>query len=305
MKSELGSRSYLDPLLTNPDNDKRYLVTLLWMPSIAKIYEARLFNVGGTLSNLLNPDTKMHFDFGTKTVLVQNHNPITFMRSDGSPRDIDVITDCPDRQKYLLMKKLFREACDEARKRHVPFPDISIEPVMYPNWPAQQKWRQLVSSINEGIDKQPSLVFRNISVPVDPQTLTPWIYMFENEVNLIGLNPFAHFLRYFMRTPGPKQKDMEYVVTDEGSRLYSKLSLLQRFADNFLEAATCETNNGLNYQELFNSWIVFIEKLMVQDDFDTRSIRILTQSYWNTLGKTLSRRGNNSFITQFATKFTG
>lgn len=243
--------------------------------------------VGGTLTNLIGPETGYVVDPGNKRIKLISPNRPTLRRSDNTVKDMDVVAFTPDQDKLEAAKATFRTWAKEAKRAGIQFPNISIEGAWYPDGPNRNKLKQLVSAF--AIDKlgQPHLVFGNIDQPIDPRSIDPWT-VDTGYGQITTLHPVAHDLCYRLRVPsGLKKKDREIMGRDQNGKPYSKMTLLRNFAARTTLAE--EKKLGINNTTgLFDSWLEYIDALHSSSDTLTRVKARITGLYWDTIGTQVS-----------------
>lgn len=284
---------------------QKYLRALLTIEQICREHELNHRFVGGTLTDLLDPQTEAEIDFFNRTLFLTNYTSPQMHRSDGTIKDVDLICFCSYQAEFTQGSRALKALEKDRRQRKEPFPHISLEPTLFPSWPERKAALQFVSGLDVDKSGQLYLTFDRIRKPIDWESVRPWTIVLTQHGNasLTILNPFAHALRYAMRVPsGVKKKDKETRVEED--ERYSKMSLLLRLG---MEVAREAQKHGYDYRhELYRPWIEFIQAMMRSTDFRIRAKRAITGAYWDTVGTAIAHgRGFFKPLAEFGDKLTG
>lgn len=214
--------------------------------------------VGGTFTDLLGPATQTIIDIERKTIHLENYNPPTAVRSDGTIKDADLICFCEDQEKVAKAQREIQGLAVTAKKQRRPFPFVSLEPTHYSDWPEHKRWKQFVTTFEVDKKGDLSLNFGRIHQSITWESVEPWRVDLGNGVSFTILNPFAHALCYVLRVPsGVKKKDKE-ILTDPSWGPYSKMSILMRVASRVHVAGE---EHRLDYKRLYQPWVEYIRRL--------------------------------------------
>lgn len=270
--------------------NERYIAAIAQIERVATYLGINHRIVGGTFTDLLNPQTTFSIDPTNHTIAPDGYNQPTMYRADGTVKDVDMISFCPNQITVSEAKRLLKDF-----ERQKPFPHISLEPTYYSHWPRRNRLTQMVSTIDvDGEDNAatPSLNFGNIHQPISWESVAPWKVVLDNGVSFTILNPYAHGLRYVMRNlSGVKKKDRE------------KMSILMRMGGQVRQAGLAQEED---YLELYRPWIVFIHSMQRADDLVTRLKTKGTRFYWNTVGTSFAHgRGIFKPLASLGDRFTG
>lgn len=254
--------------------------------------------VGGTLTDLIGPQTEFGIDIFKRTVTLKNPNDPTSERSDGTVKDIDMVVFTPDQSKFLEARREFAEWGSRAKSQGLVFPTISLEAARYPHWPRRNNLTQFVTAWEVDGKGIPHLAFGSIDETIKSASIEPWKIDLGGGTQITTFNPVAHALCYSLRVPsGIKPKDMEIIGRYDDSVIgspFSKMLLVEGL------------RNGVNYNDVFREWADYIEALSKGSDLMIRLKRIITGVYWNTVGTQISH-GSGIFgrLSVMGNKFTG
>lgn len=209
------------------------------------------------------------------------------IRSDGTVKDFDLVAFCEYREVFEDAKQRLKVEEKAHKEKGEPFPNVSIEPTRFANWPKRKSVLQFVSGIEVDENNNPYFTFDKLKQPVSWQSLAPWriVLTQHNDTSITTFDPFAHALRYCMRVPsGVKKKDRE-THTENGER-FNKMSLLMRFG-MMVEAQARQ--HGQDYRhDLYKPWFDFIRAMMHDPHLSVSIKRVITKNYWDTVGTAFS-----------------
>jgi len=247
--------------------------------------------VGGTIADLISPETQIKIDIDCRKVSLTNYPLLEMTRTDGSIKDIDTIFFTKDLETFRFARLSFASWQNTARESGVKIPVVSAEAANHPNWPPKNKLKQFVTSWEVDSDNNPSLNFGSIKKIIQPQSIEPWTYRLEeDDLELTGLNPLGFALCYVLRSPsGVKTKDK--TITDYekvGSNgdasvkgRYSRMSLVMGFAN---QACREVQQSGVNLKDFHREWFDYIRELRCTNDPVIRAKAAITDWYWKHLG---------------------
>lgn len=248
--------------------------------------------VGGTVSDLIGPETEFQIYVAARRIRLVNANKPTMIREDGSVKDMDLVVFTKSREDFLRAKSTFERRETEAKAQNQPFPQISIEAAYQPDWPERNKLKQFVSAFEFDQDGNPSLVFGDTNQEIGAETLQPWTIDIDGWNQITTFNPVAHRLCYELRVPsGLKPKDV------------AKMPPLEKFATAVIKEGL---ESGIDYHLEFNSWWAYIQKLQRFPDPLTRVKGIITEVWWETLGTSVTHgKGMLGNLSRFNNRMNG
>lgn len=262
--------------------------------------------VGGTFTDFIGPNTEFKIDTEIKRIQLIHSNGSTMTRTDKTIKDVDLVVFNPDRNKFLEAKEEFRSWRLEAQKNGLPYPNISAEAAWHPGWPERKKLGQMVSVFEFDENGQPYLVFGSIKQPISPESLDPWEVIIEDGASITTFNPIGHLECYHLRNPsGIKKKDTEPIGSYDGAgkKPYSKLDLLERLSEEVAEEGK---KRGVDFEKIFNDWIVYARALQHDPDLLIRSKAVMLRAYWATIGTPLAHGvGLLRGLSTLSNRFTG
>lgn len=262
--------------------------------------------VGGTLTDLIGPQTEFEIDIDRKRINLKNPNYPSLIRSDGTSKDVDLAVFTPDKTKFEAAKQLFKEWGLKAREGGLQFPHISVEAAKHPNWqPRRNKFKQFVTVFEYDQEGNPYLTFGSIDQKINPDSLEPWTIEAEHGIKISTFNPVAHTLCYALRVPsGVKKKDKEVIGTDYSGKPYNKMGMIGRLAHEML---TTGREKGIDYKsEYYTDWINYIHTLSRKPDLLTKIKGMITGLYWDTIGtKVAHGAGVFAKLSTLSNRFTG
>lgn len=296
MSPERQSPSEINPV------DEAYIKAIETIEETCRIHGLNHRFVGGTLTDLLNPNTQAEIDIENRVVYLTDYNQPKMLRSDGTVKDADLISFLVNQDGFNDGKLALKEKEREAKKEKQPFPHVSIEPIRSPMWP-RNRVLQMVSGFETDGQGRLYLTFDHLVQEIDRRTIEPWtIELADNFLSFTTLNPFAHALRYRMRVPsGVKRKDKEVKI--ENGQVTSKMILLMTLGIQVLEEGK---KHGIDYRELYDSWIDFIFAMRKDNTLSVAAKRAITQSYWDTVGTAFAHgRGILKPLAELGDRFSG
>lgn len=286
-----------------------------WIDATAKRHGEEIRFVGGTLTDVLTPDTTFTVDAPNRTIRIANHKDLTPIRPDGTIKDLDIISFCPDPSRHEEFMAEIKTKFSEDRRRGFPLPYISVEPTHYHDkgWTQRKERLQFVSTLDvkevrvlgkEEVVEILSLRFDRINQTISWKSVDPWTAELSDGTKFTILNPIAHMLRYHMRVPsGPKKKDTEPKEYEQG-KTASKMELLRKMARAVYEEGL---RQGIDYldETHYAPWLRFIDRMQNDPDKIIRLKAALTGTYWDTIGTAFSRGvGPLKHLQPLATRFT-
>lgn len=259
--------------------------------------------VGGTITDFIGSETQFEIDTAAKTIHLKNHNKASLCRKDKTIKDVDLVIFSPNRQEFEEAKETFWLWEEEARRRNIPVPHISIEAARYPHWPKRNKLTQFVSAFEVDTDNKLYLTFGNFSKEIPWESIKPWKIILDDGTSLTMFHPLAHALCYMLRVPsGVKKKDMEDHLTATSIE-ESKISTVFRLAD---EVTIRGSENGIDDNLLFEDWFDYILHLQKNPDMAKRIKAALSRLYWDTIGTQVSHgAGIFNRLSTLSNKFCG
>lgn len=285
------------------DEARAYLEDIHGIQELCEEWDANHRFVGGTFTDLINPRTKARFDFDANIIYLTNHTPTQLIRSDGTVKDVDIISFIEDPAEFQLIKRKLERLEKAAKSNGGKFPHVSIEPTRFPNFPPRNPLLQLVSGFEVDENGDLYLTYDRIRQKVDWETVEPWDVVLPDNTSFTVLNPYAHALRYLMRVPsGVKGKDKE--LKRENGQTYNKMSPYVNLALLFAEQA--QFNYGLDIDGLYAPWIDFIMEMRYDSSLGMKAKRAVTGTYWDTVGTALAHgKGIFEPIAKLGDRFTG
>lgn len=248
--------------------------------------------VGGVIVGPITPQSTITINTTEKTAVLAKHTPLTLLRNDGTARDIDVIGFSPDPETYNQARRNFDQEAWIAKNHRRPYPSISIESTLYPDWNPRNRLRQWVSTLDVDVSGKLHLTFGKVDQVIPWETMDPWKMSYDGGLELTTINPFGLTKRYEMRNAsGIKRKDR------------SKISDLASVCESVRQQAL---DQGVDFAKDFESWNQFIYNLQNHPDVLTRAKAVVTYLYWETVGTPIAHgRGLLKPLTYFADKLTG
>lgn len=280
-----------------------------WIDATAKMRGEDIRFVGGTLTDVLTPETVFTVDVPNRVIRIGNHKELTPIRPDGTIKDLDIISFCPDPNRHEAFMAEIKTTFSEDRRRGFPLPYISVEPTHYQKhgWSQRKERLQFVSTLDVGEEEAiavPSLRFDKIHQTISWGSVEPWTAELSDGTKFAILNPIGHMLRYHMRVPsGPKKKDTDEKDYPSGKRA-SKMDLLKMMADAVYEEGL---RQGIDYynEDYYAPWLRFINSMQNDPDKIIRLKAKLTGTYWDTIGTVFSHGvGPLKHLQTLATRFT-
>lgn len=290
---------------TQTSINERYIQAIRDVETLGNKLEIDHRFVGGTFTDLINPQTRVVVDHHHRVIHLENYNPLTMLRTDGTVKDIDLICFCPDQERFHQLKQLFEKQMVNAKKRREYYPFVSVEPTHHPNWPKRKRWKQFVTTFDVDEKGVLSLNFGRVHQPISWESVEPWRVDFNNGVSFTILNPYAHALCYLLRIPsGVKNKDRKISVDSEVRKPYSKISILMRLAAQINMDGKI---NGYDYRgSLYQSWIEYIRMLLKHPDPLTAFKAKITRAYWNGPGEAIAHgRGILNPLSKLSNRMSG
>lgn len=254
--------------------------------------------VGGVAySGLLTEKTSFKIDVLKRTVQLKDHRKLPIFRDDGTVRDIDLITFCPEQDKIgILKKKLSEQAIETGLGDKFPF--VSVENAVFNDDKKHNKIFQFVYSIFvEGEDfgkGRVYLVYENIREEISWKSLEAWTIVLEDGKKYTVRNPYGDLLGYLVRTPiGFKPKDKE------------KLALMEPLVDQTIEQGR---KLGIDYfgDEYYGPWLNFFQKMATAGG-SVGLKREIIKTYWDVFGTKLAHGKGPvaKVISKLGNQFTG
>ena len=262
--------------------------------------------VGGILSDLLDLATiqSAKIDPINKTLFLPHHLKPTLIRADGTIKDFDMITFSADQNAHRVTRENIAGRERQAEKMNDPYPFASLEPTRYPAQGNRNRFTQLVSSLDVDANNQLYLSFDAISQPISWDSVEAWKVILNNGTFFTTLNPYAHALRYFMRTPaGVKRKDKELMLTPIGHT--NKIHLLMSLASRVKKEAL---KHGIDYRskEYYEPWKEFILALLKLQNTRVKIKGFILKKYWDGPGTALAHgKGILKPFRKLGDKFSG
>lgn len=254
--------------------DERYVQILAGIENYCSQNNLNHRFVGGTLTDLIGPQTEFEIDAAGKTIRLKGSNPQIMMRGDGTVKDVDLVIFSNNRQTYIEARNTFAAWARTAKAENIPFPQISVEAAYHPGWPKRNRLKQFVSAFEVDGKGHLALTFGNVRQQIPHESIEPWTVILENGTRLTTFNPVAHRLCYQLRVPsGIKPKDR------------NKMPTLLEFAQKTIAAGLVL---GINYVTMYQPWITYIDKLQNHPDPLTKVKGTATKLYWETLGTQVS-----------------
>ncbi|OGD87242.1 hypothetical protein A3H83_00010 [Candidatus Roizmanbacteria bacterium RIFCSPLOWO2_02_FULL_39_8] len=248
--------------------------------------------VGGTVTDLIGPETEFQIDVAERRIKLINANKPRMIREDGSVKDMDLVVFTKSREEFLRAKSEFERKEAEAKTQNKPFPQISIESAYQPDWPKRNKLKQFVSAFEFNQNGSSHLAFGDTTQEISPETLQPWTINIDGWNQITVFNPVAHRLCYELRVPsGLKPKDV------------AKMPPLENFA---YAVITAGLDSGIDYRIVYNSWWTYIQKLQRFPDPLTKVKGKITEVWWKTLGTSVTHgKGMLGNLSRFNNKMNG
>jgi hypothetical protein len=283
--------------------NRRYCDTIGAIEEICKDIPFHV-HVGGTFTDLIGPKTTFTISPVSRTLILANYLPPTMIRSDGTPKDIDMIVGVKKKLDFLKLKERLK-ALTPTNKNHELFPSISVEPILYyPEWKPRNAIFQLVSGIDVDQANTPFLVFGFNRTPISWKSLEKW-KVTAGHLEFATLNPFAHALRYPMRVPsGVKKKDKEIKV--ENDFRFNKMSLLMRLA-NQIYIAGLEVGIDYKNENYYLPWKEFLINGFLKKQSALTKVKAgITGWFWNSIGTEIAHgKGFLEPFSHLSDRFTG
>lgn len=269
--------------------------------------------VGGTIADLLSPNTNISVDPERQMVILKNYPPLTVLRPDGSVKDIDVIFFTKSFAVFQTARQDFASWQKEAKRNSVPFPAISAEAARHPHWSPRNSLRQFVTAWEIDSNNIPSLNFGSVHQPINPLTIEPWTYKLEDDqIKLTGLNPFGFALCYVLRVPsGVKMKEKhidEYVrgYKDDGTPVMAKFNKMSLVMGLAAQTHRESQNYSRDLKARHKEWIDYIHSLQYTDDSSIRLKAAVTDWYWRHLGTKIAHgKGFLGMLSRFNDRMSG
>lgn len=256
--------------------------------------------VGGTLTDLLGPQTAFEIEVENRTIRLKNHKEPSLTRGNGTIKDLDLVLFTPNYQAFLRAKEQFRYWQNQAKAQNIPFPLISVEAARHPGWPERNKLKQFVTAFEVKEDGKLYLTFGNLEQEIAPETVDGWKIVLEDKTSLTTFHPYAHALAYLLRVPsGLKPKDRKVIGTDQQGA-YSKFDLISNLAAHTFKAGE---QFGIDYWQIYQSWMDYTRELLLYPDLPTRIKGGITGFYWRTVGERISQV--DSIVSFLSNKFSG
>lgn len=258
--------------------DELYRNTLLFIVKTASDLDVDIRFVGGTITDLIGEETILAVDEQEHTIFLEGNNPLHLRRNDGTVKDIDLLSMCPDKDHVDEFKRRIKNREMDLKKLGFTVPQISLNATYYQNapdavnpWPERKKWAQAVSSIDHDGTGY-SLNFGSIHVPVSDRSLERWNVELDDGTVLPMFHPYIHVLRYYMRFAGGlKSKDR------------AKVAHLFNFSTTVIKSYV--GSNGKDaYAEYYPEWYQFIDQMCLNQYPGVSIKRDLSHLYWNTIG---------------------
>jgi len=272
--------------------------------------------VGGTLTDLLGPDTKADIDIKNRTVNLKNHLSPNLYRADSTVKDVDLICFCPPGNDIDNARSVLKVPSQESIDTGIPYPNVSIESVKKRRKDGL-RFKQFVTTFEIDDKGELSLNFGKVHQSISWKSVEPWKVVLEDGTSFTILNPIAHALCYPLRLPsGVKKKDRvmktagiltNHVSDDdvrEWEQKYNKMSLVMKLATQVRQEGF---KKGIDYmQDLYKDWIEYINKLHKHPDMLTHVKAGITRFYWDTMGEAVSHgKGPFLIFSRLSDKFTG
>lgn len=271
--------------------------------------------VGGTISDMLRPDTRMDINPEERTITLDPFNSPTMLRPDGTVKDVDLV--CFGRNQSEIREAVsgFREIATEAKGLGLPCPYTSIESAKWVESGREEgtiflrdwgkRLRQWVTAFEVQQDSNSGC---HLSLAIDPvrqeipwRSVEPWRIKAGN-LTLTAFNPYTHWMCYWIRVPsGLKKKDLKQ-LPDYGG--LSRITFLKKFAVAFVEQLKEKT--GVDIRGDYDPWWQYRQALAEAHDGLLPLKRTLEGVYWDSIGTAFSRgRGFLGPISRWSNKFTG
>lgn len=261
--------------------------------------------VGGTLTDLIGPQTSFDIDIKNRTIRMKNHQQPTLKRKNGTIKDVDLVLFTSDHDAYIRAKKQFIFWQEQARRQNIPFPLISVEAARHADWPKRSKLKQFVTAFEAREDSKLYLAFGNLEQEIGLDTVDGWNVVLDDGTLFTTFHPYAHALSYLLRMPsGLKPKDKKIIGEDEHGT-YSKYDLVSNLAKLTFKAGE---QSGIDYWQMFQSWMNYAKKLLGNPDLPTFIKAGITEWYWNTtIGTDLSQGAGplGSLVAPLSNQFSG
>jgi hypothetical protein len=258
---------------------------------------AHRFVGGVAYSGLLTSETSFKVSVPTKTVRLKNHRELPVFRDDGTVRDIDLVTFCPDPEKIAQLKKMISsQAVISGLGDKYPF--VSVENAVFNNDKKHNKIFQFVYSVfidGEDFGKgRVYLVYENIREEISWKSLEAWTIVLQDGKKYTVRNPYGDLLGYLVRTPiGFKPKDRE------------KLALMEPLVDETIELGK---KQGVDYfgDDYYGPWLNFFQKMATAGG-TVGLKREIIKTYWDIFGTKLAHGKGPvaKVISRLGNQFTG
>lgn len=254
--------------------------------------------VGGVAySGLLKDKTTFKVDVAARTVYLKKHRELPVFRDDGTVRDIDLMTFCPDQEKIASLKRMIsRQALISGLGDKFPF--VSVENAVFNDDKKHNKIFQFVYSVfidGEDFGKgRVYLVYEGIREEISWQSLEPWMVVLEDGRKYTVRNPYGDLLGYLIRTPiGFKPKDRE------------KLALMEPLVDETIKLGKSQ---GIDYfgDGYYGPWLNFFQKMATAGG-TVGLKREIIKTYWDIFGTKLAHGKGPvaKVISRLGNQFTG
>lgn len=249
-----------------------------------------------SFGGLLNDKTTYDIAITKKAVKLQDHNPVTLYRDDGTVRDIDLILFCDNQKKMLDFKKFLIDLEHVAFRHKVVFPLISVENAIYEGMNIRDPMYQFVTALEVNKKKNLFLTFDDIIQQISWESIEPWKVVLEGEekTEYTVRNPVADFYAYQFRAPGGiKPKDKE------------KMDYLKKLAERVIKEGREQQIDYLG-DTYFTPWRQFIKALAQTTHPRITAKKVILAMYWSTIGTTFAHgKGVLRYVSIFSNQFTG
>ena len=246
--------------------------------------------VGGvSFGGLLNEQTIADIFFDEHTIRLHKHNKNTFIREDKTIRDIDIILFCEDK-KGINAFHHFLKNLKTTTLHPENFPDVSVEPTLYPSLGKRNPIAQFVTALEVDTKNNLFLTFEDITQQISWQSVEPWTVILENNFRFTVRNPIADYYAYLFRSPGgPKPKDIK------------KILHLKKLAETIISKGK-EQQPAIDYlsKDYYGAWEAYIEKLHKTSNPLTNAKKFWIKLYWLTIGTPLAHN-----LSRYGSNFTG
>ncbi|NTU73814.1 hypothetical protein HGB07_06665 [Candidatus Roizmanbacteria bacterium] len=246
--------------------------------------------VGGvSWSGLLNKQTTYNIDIKKRSIRLHKYNQLVLTRTDGSPKDIDIIVFIEKESDYQKLK-LFAL---NLRKNYPQPPIISIENARYEKAEQGNIWQFVTAlSVKNGTL---FLTFDSIREEISWESIAPWQVILDGGVTYTVRNPIADSYAYRIRVPsGTKPKDV------------AKLTELDKLRDEVIKQGK-EIKIDFMSEEYFAPWKRYQMQLAGSSEISVQIKRTITKIYWSTIGTALAHGGGllGIIAEKLSNQFTG